>query len=62
MDLPKHNSSTVIEETTNQTKSQQINPTLVFGGSGQPEYLGKNLLCQSTEATIQAICSAKVKN
>ena len=41
MDLPEHRCCTKIEETTNQTKSQQMNPVLVFGESRQPEYLGK---------------------
>lgn len=48
MDLPEHRCCTKIEETTNQTKSQQMNPVLVFGESRQPEYLGKKK-CAKTE-------------
>ena len=40
MDLPEYR-CTKIEETTNQTKSQQMNPVLVFGESRQAEYLGE---------------------
>ena len=43
----------LIEETTNQTESQQIksNQMLVFGERGKPEYPGKILSEQSREPT-----------
>lgn len=66
MDLPEHRCCTKIEETTNQTKSQQMNPVLVFDESRQPEYLEKKENAtqprQSREPTTQAIHGVKGKN
>ena len=60
MDLPEHRCCTKIEETTNQTKSQQMNPVLVFDESRQPEYATQPR--QSREPTTQAIHGVKGKN
>ena len=56
MDLPEHNVvALLIEETTNQTESQQIkskeNYCYFFGERGKSEYPGKNLSEQSREQT-----------
>ena len=54
MDLAEHVVALLIEETSNQTESQQNKANqnmLVFGERRKPEYPGKNLLLQSREPT-----------